>query len=343
MKFGLGQFTLQIPPWDDRDHARLYADVLDLAARADGAGFDSVWLAEHHGAQDGYIPSTLVFLAALAARTERVELGTAVLLAPFHDPLRIAEDAAVADAISGGRLNLGLGLGWAPEEYRMFGVDPKGRGRRLDEFVEVLRRAWTQERFSFEGDFYRYEDVSITPKPKRVPPVWLGGMADRAIERAARLGDGHFPPSTSGPEGMAAHADQVLAARQRLGVEGPYRFGMFAAVGIGTDPDDGWASIRDGVLHVRGSYMLWAQGKRDVSGARDAAAVFEDAVRASCVVGTPQQIADQLRPIVEKIDGMGFEDAFISVGLSPPGTPAARAAEAIDRFASEVIPLLRSG
>src|SRR5438309_5894892 len=175
MRFGLGQFTLQIPPWDPRNHVQLYADTLDLAARAEEAGFDSFWLAEHHGASDGYNPALLPFLSAVAARTKRLEVGTAVLLAPFHDPLRIAEDAAVVDNISGGRLNLGLGLGWAPEEYRMFGVNMKERGKRLDEFVHIVNSAWTEPRFSFDGHFYSVADVSVTPKPARKIPVFLGG------------------------------------------------------------------------------------------------------------------------------------------------------------------------
>ncbi|MFA5891839.1 MAG: LLM class flavin-dependent oxidoreductase, partial [Actinomycetota bacterium] len=126
MKFGIGQFTLQVPPWDLRAHAEVYADVLELIELAERADFDSVWLAEHHGASDGYVPSLLPFLASVAARTTRIKLGTAVMLAPFHHPLRLAEDAAVVDALSGGRLRLGLGLGWVPEEYRMFGAEQRG-------------------------------------------------------------------------------------------------------------------------------------------------------------------------------------------------------------------------
>ena len=341
MKFGLGQFTLQIPPWDPRSHADLYADVLDIAARADELGFDSFWLAEHHGAGDGYNPSLLPFLSAVAARTRRLEIGTAVMLAPFHDPLRVAEDAAVVDNISRGRLNVGLGLGWAPEEYRMFGVDGAGRGKRLEEFTEVLRRAWTQPRFSFDGRFYSYDDIAITPKPARPIPVWLGGSADAALQRAARHGDGHFPPSTIGLDLLSQHAEKMLELRRAAGGTEPYRFGTFVPVGIGSDPDDGWAAIRDGILHVRGSYMLWGQNQRDVSGARDAAAPFEEAVRAGCVVGTPEQIVERVAPVLAKLGGLGFDEVFFSSVLVPPGMPRARAVEQIERFATEVVPALR--
>jgi probable F420-dependent oxidoreductase len=340
LKLGLGQFTLQIPPWDPRDHSQLYADVLNLAARADAAGFDSFWLAEHHSAGDGYNPSVLPFLAAVAARTERMKLGTAVLLAPFHHPLRVAEDAAVVDNISRGRLQIGLGLGWAPEEYRMFGVDPKRRGKRLEEFAQILKLAWGNERFTFDGEFYSFDDVAITPKPARAggPPLWLGGSAEGALRRAARLGDGHFPPSTQGIDAIPERARAILQIRKEMGLDGPYRFGAFQPVGIGRDADEAWASIRDGILHIRGAYMLWGQGQRDVSGARDAAAAFEDQVRASCVLGTPQEVAAQLRDVALAIDEMGFEETFLSVVLAPPGMPFERAEETVERFAKEVIP-----
>jgi alkanesulfonate monooxygenase SsuD/methylene tetrahydromethanopterin reductase-like flavin-dependent oxidoreductase (luciferase family) len=342
VKFGLGQFTLQVPPWDNRTHAQLYADTLDLAAFADDAGFDSFWLAEHHGAADGYIPSLLPFLAAAGARTSRMQLGTAVMLAPFHDPLRVAEDAAVVDGIAAGRLNVGLGLGWAPEEYRMFKTPTKGRGKRLAEFAQVCKRAWTQERFSFDGEFYSYDDISITPKPARGDiPLWLGGSADAALERAVRYGDGHFPPSTIGNDGIVPHGKRILELRRSLGIEGPYGYGSFLPVGVGADADDGWSRIRDGVLHVRGAYMLWAQGQRDVSGARDAAAPFEDAVRAGCIVGSAAEVAEQMRPLVDGMDSIGFDEVFLSVILAPAGTPAAAARENVQRFATEVMPKLR--
>jgi probable F420-dependent oxidoreductase len=342
VKFGLGQFTLQIPPWDDRDHVRLYADTLELARLAERSGFDSFWLAEHHGATDGYIPALLPFLSAVAASTERLEVGTGVLLAPLHDPIRIAEDAAVLDNISGGRLNLGMGLGWVPEEYRMFGRPMKGRGRRLEEFVEVLRLAWSGEPFTFEGRAFSYDDVLVRPKPARPIPIWLGGGSPPALERAARLGDGHFPTSTGAPADGLVRAKEMMELRERLGVEGPYRFGMFIPIGIGSDPDEGWANIRDGLLHTRGSYAMWGQGKRDVSTAREEAAAWEDAVRSATICGSPEQILDVLGPMKRELDGLGLEEYFISAILATPGTPQQRAVESIERYASEIIPALRS-
>jgi alkanesulfonate monooxygenase SsuD/methylene tetrahydromethanopterin reductase-like flavin-dependent oxidoreductase (luciferase family) len=166
VQVGIGLFTGQVPPGSGRTFAQEYREVLDLVRLAETLGFDSAWVSEHHGGGDGYLPSLLPMLAAFAAATERMKLGTGVLLTPFHDPLRLAEDAAVVDQLSNGRLILGLGLGWREEEFRMWGQQPAERLRRTVETVEVLRKAWTGKRFSFQGKHYRYDDVLITPPPR---------------------------------------------------------------------------------------------------------------------------------------------------------------------------------
>src|SRR5207302_6607551 len=142
--------------------------------------------------------------------------------------------------------------------------------------------------------------------------IWLGGSAEAALRRSARYGDGYFPPSAISWEALPETAEHMVALRRELNPGAPYRFGAFQNVGIGDDEDDAWRSIRDGVIHVRGAYMLWGQGARDVSGAREAAEPFEDQIRATCLVGTPEQIVTQMRPPIEKIDALGFDDAFIS-------------------------------
>src|SRR5207247_1412405 len=194
VRVGIGLFTAQIPVGSRRTFAREYRETLDLVRLAETLGFDSAWVSEHHGAGDGYLPSLLPMLAAFAEATDRLKLGTGVLLAPFHDPLRLAEDAAVVDQLSGGRLLLGLGLGWREEEFRMFGQPVSERVARTVEAVEILRRAWTGERFSYEGRIHRYDDVLVTPTPAREGgvPIYLGGFTEKAVRRAGRMGDGYI-------------------------------------------------------------------------------------------------------------------------------------------------------
>jgi len=187
--FGVGLWSGQ-RPW--QPGGRHFAEAVPLVKAAEVAGFDAFWVPEHHGWDGGYLPSPLPLLAALAAVTSTIRLGTGVIVAPLHDPLRLAEDAVVVDHLSGGRLILGLGLGYAPAEYRMFGVDEATRGRRLDETVEVLRRAWTGEPFSWSGKVFSFSDVRVTPRPLGKIPIWLGGYSVPAVRRAARLADGHL-------------------------------------------------------------------------------------------------------------------------------------------------------
>lgn len=188
-------------------------DAVALARAGEEAGFDAFWVTEHHGMPDGYLPSPLPVLAACAAVTRRIELATGVLLAPLHHPLRLAEDAALVDRLSGGRLLLGLGLGYAEHEYRAFGVDPATRGARLEALVGALRAAGTGEPFSAPG--LGLHDVRVTPTPSRPIPLWLGGYADRAVTRAGRLADGHLVGR--GEPAIVAAASRSLATVREPG------------------------------------------------------------------------------------------------------------------------------
>jgi alkanesulfonate monooxygenase SsuD/methylene tetrahydromethanopterin reductase-like flavin-dependent oxidoreductase (luciferase family) len=175
MKVGFGSLTCQRGPGDRRSDGERYREALELAATAEQLGFDSVWLSEHHFFADGYTPSPMVLAGALATRTGRVALGTGVLLAPLHNPVRLAEDAATVQLLSDGRLILGLAQGWRRREFDGLGISFHGRHLRLEEIVRTLREAWS------EGP--------VTPKPQPPPPIWIGGSSELAVRRAGRLGD----------------------------------------------------------------------------------------------------------------------------------------------------------
>src|SRR5262245_34363729 len=142
MKFGYGLLTAQHHPRDPRSMVEIYREAVDYGVLAEQGGLDSYWTSEHHFLDDSYTPSQLPILAAVAARTERIRLGTGVLLAPLFDPLHLAEDAAVTDLISGGRLILGLGLGWREEEFEGFGISMRQRAGRMEGAIATLRQAW---------------------------------------------------------------------------------------------------------------------------------------------------------------------------------------------------------
>ncbi len=196
MKFGIGYYSLQSPPHNPSPHHKLYAEMLEEISSAEELGFESAWLTEHHFLNDGYCPSLLLTAAAIAARTKKIRIGTGVLLLPLHDPIRIAEDAAVVDLISGGRLILGLGLGYRKEEFDGFDVSLKERKGRMDEGIEILQKSWADEPFSFQGRYHSYEKVNVTPKPVQKPiPIWIGAFTEPAIRRAARIGAPLYVPA----------------------------------------------------------------------------------------------------------------------------------------------------
>ena len=188
MKFGIGYYSLQSPPHNPRDHKDLYSEMLEEIVAAEDRGFESAWLTEHHLLEDGYCPSLLVTAAAIAARTKKVRIGTGIYLMPLHDPIRTAEDAAVVDLISNGRLILGLGLGYRQEEFDVFGKSLKERKGRIEESIEILRKSWSEGSFSFKGRYYNYENINVTPKPVQNPlPIWIGAFSEPAIKRAASM------------------------------------------------------------------------------------------------------------------------------------------------------------
>src|SRR6266481_963826 len=150
---------------EGQSHAQVYANTLDECRLAEELGFHTVWLAEHHFSPYGIAPSLPVLAAAVARETRRVRIGTAVVVAPFAHPLRIAEEWAMVDILSGGRLDFGIGRGYQPAEFRGLGISMDKTRERFDESLELIRRAWTGERCTFEGDFYQVRDLCVLPKP----------------------------------------------------------------------------------------------------------------------------------------------------------------------------------
>jgi alkanesulfonate monooxygenase SsuD/methylene tetrahydromethanopterin reductase-like flavin-dependent oxidoreductase (luciferase family) len=163
--------------------------MLDMSAWADAHGVDVIRVSEHHGSEDGYCPSPLTALAAIAGRTRRVRLRTMALLLPLYDPVRMAEDVAALDLVSAGRIELVIGAGYRESEFALFGKDRSTRGRQVEEGIAVLRRAWAGEEFSYQGR------PVITPQPYQTggPALLLGGSSHAAARRAARIADGFVP------------------------------------------------------------------------------------------------------------------------------------------------------
>lgn len=269
--------------------AELYPAALEMAAWADERGFAAVVLSEHHGAEDGYLPAPLVMAGAIAACTKSAMINIAALLVPLHDPVRLAEELAVLDHLSGGRISIVAGAGYRPEEFEMFGVERKRRGKLLEEYVEVMVRAWSGETFEWNG-----RPVHVTPPPRTEPHpvVMIGGSTEIAARRAARLRLPLFP-AIGDPQLVEWYEDECA----KQGFDGG--FAMLpqgsSFTWVAEDVDGAWERIGPHLLHEVQVYDSWQTGNQRSQVHVEAETV--DDVRASgkYLVVTPEECIELAR------------------------------------------------
>jgi probable F420-dependent oxidoreductase len=331
MRFGL-LYDFRNPKRWEQPAPQLYAELLDQIAYADQLGFDSVWITEHHFIEDGYTPSVLTIAAAIAARTRRIRIGTWVLLLPLHNALRVAEDAATVDVLSNGRLDLGLGLGYRLEEFAAFGVDRRQRGRIMDEGLELIRRAWTEDRVTFAGQFYDVRDLNVTPKPvqRPHPPLWLAARGEVPARRAARNRAGllYLRPGTYQAYAAALRAEGVDPATMPV-------LGYRPCI-VSDDPDRTWVEIREHVDYVASLYDGWYGEAADLPGDADRIAGGKapaDTRRPSHLIGTADEIVAGIEEIRRTVPLTHLIIPAVPAGMRPADTTPW-----LERFATEVIP-----
>ena len=323
------RYDLRAPSFGNVAHAELYQAALDQCAWADQQGFYSVTLSEHHGSPDGYLPSPRLMAAAVAARTRQLRVLIAALIAPLHDPIALAEDLAVLDLLSNGRVVALLSGGYVASEFECFGAKLSDRKAYMDEIVGVLEQAWTGEPFEYKG-----RTVCVTPRPKRRPrpPIWMGGSSAAAARRAARCAD-YFVPSR--PEYFEIFREERARLGKRDPGPTPQQTDIFLYVA--EDPDAAWAKIAPFLLHETNSYGSWIAD----AGTDSPYEIFEntDDLRASgqYPVWTPEEAIEKARlmgpfePIVlhPLAGGMDPELAWESLRLVETQVlPALRAEDA---------------
>ncbi len=301
MKFGIWHDFRNPERWRV-PYDRLYRENLEQIERAESLGFESVWLSEHHVTDDGYLPSIFPMMAAIAERTTTMRIGTSVLLAPFQHPIRFAEDVAVVDQLSGGRIEIGLGLAYRELEFELLGVPRSERGARTGDLIRIARRVWA--------------DGTVTPAPFQLPepPIWLGGATATAARRAARLGC-HFMP------GGPTVEDGVLAL---------YRDASNGEVAISSAVYVGdWADVAEHFLYSTNRYRDWG-GKPPVGS-------VDELPRERFIVGEPDYVAGVVQGIIDRTRC----DRFF-FWARPAGLSIERANRSLERFVHEVLPLLET-
>ena len=190
MKFGIYS-SIADPPRGERLDLRI-DEVISEAKLAEEVGFDSCFFGEHHQDKDGFLPSPLIVATAVAAQTTTLNVGTSVILLPLHNPVQVAEDVITLDLVSRGRIILGVGLGYQDADFRAFEAPIRQRVGRFEEGVEIIRKCWSGEPFSFHGEYHQMENLHITPRPYQdpSPPLWIGASTAPGARRAGRMADG---------------------------------------------------------------------------------------------------------------------------------------------------------
>jgi alkanesulfonate monooxygenase SsuD/methylene tetrahydromethanopterin reductase-like flavin-dependent oxidoreductase (luciferase family) len=310
--------------------ARLCSIALEQAAWGDKQGFDAIQLPEHHGSPDGYNPSPFILGAAMAAVTSRIRIHPSAVLLPLHDPIRVAEDVAVLDNISNGRVDLTIGLGYVPSEFAMFGISLKARGKLADSKLLALRRALAGDRFDYEG-----RPVHVTPRPvqKPHPAMYVGGAVPASAIRAAELGDG-FLPTVMTDELRQAYIDRCAALGKPPGAilditRGP------SFIFVTEDPDAAWKQIGPHVMYETNAYARWAEATgtimrfKPVETLEDARALpnYKVVTPRQCIeLGTELHRTDSLMIFTPSLAGLSEDLSWSSLEL----------------FADKVLPALRA-
>ncbi len=357
MKFVLF-FLIHQPP--GKSEPQVIAETLEQAEYAEDLGYDAVWIAEHHFTVHGICGSPLQFLANVAARTRRIRLGQGVIVLPFNHPIHIAEQSAMLDILSNGRLDLGIGRGYLEPEYRGFGIPMPDSTTMFRESFEIIRLAWQNERFSFAGKHYQIQDLRISPKPvqKPHPPIYVASVSPSSLTWAAEQGlrtmAGPFTPFDELRKLRRNYRDELArhGADAAIYADSPLQRPVFVAETTEearaiVGPALQWSALesyKGGTSAEAGKYTKDYQYYERVDQLRRkrAETTFDDSVWLSEVgmapiVGDPQEVIRRIAAIKEALD-LGSLLAWMQLG----GIEHKKIMRSMELFAREVMPQFRS-
>lgn len=328
LRFGVS-YDFRNPPDSGVPDRVLYQEILEQVRWLDTLGADMVWFTEHHFVDDGYLPSWVPVAGAMAAVTERVRFGTDICLMPFNHPIRLAEDLAVLDNLSGGRVELGLGMGYAPHEFRGFGIPVSRRVSLMDEGIEVLKRCFLGERFSYHGKRYRFEDVVITPGyvQQGGPPLWVAGMSEAGAARAARFATNYLP------QGLQRRSFDPWVAALRADGRDPadYRVGIIRSVLVTDDRNTDWPLVRAAERYRMVLYQRFFEESGQGFGERG------EPIPQTWIVGDVEHCVAELQAFIE---AFGITD-IVTMAV-PPGLRAEQMTTSLERLFKEVVPEVKA-
>ncbi|MBT5899054.1 MAG: LLM class flavin-dependent oxidoreductase [Rhodospirillaceae bacterium] len=323
-------YDFRNPPQSGIDNQGLYAEIMEQAVWLDGLGLDLIWFTEHHFVDDGYLPSWIPVASAMAARTKKVSFSSDISILPLYQPVRLAEDLAVLDNLSCGRVELGVGLGYVPQDFNGYGLSVKQRVSRTDESLEILTRCFRGERFSFTGKRYSAKNVIIKPDYVQPggPPLWVAASSKNGALRAARF-DAHLLPQGPYETTIQVWLDELKSSGRN---PDDYRVGIIKPCFVTDDKERDWPAIR---AAERFRMEYYAQAFKD---AGRGAPPDQDKVRISqnWVVGNVDHCVAELSEFIKQNRITDLVTWAVPPGLRPDAVNGS-----LERFATEVAPRLK--
>ena len=322
-------YDFRNPPDSGVTDQVLYGEILEQVAWLDQIGADLVWFTEHHFVEDGYLPSWIPVAGAMSSVTKHVRFGTDICLMPFNHPIRLAEDLAVLDNLSGGRVEVGLGMGYAPHEFRGFGFPVSRRVSLMEEGIEVLQKCFSGERFSYQGKRYQFEDVVITPGyvQEGGPPLWVAAMSEAGAMRAAKYNANFLP------QGLRSNSYDPWIEKLRATDRNPgdYRVGIIRSILVTEDRDRDWQVVRAAERYRMALYQRFFEESGEGFGEKG------EPVPQTWIVG---DVDDCVAELLKFINDFGITD-IVSMAV-PPGMRAEQMGDSLEMLFTQVVPRLKT-
>ena len=335
MKLGV-YLNSQHPQGDDP--GRRFAEMIEQVRLIRQLGFDSVWSGEHHVTDDYHYFPLLSALNRLAAEAEGMYIGTNIVLLPLHNPVEIAEIGAFLDVHTGGKFMLGVGLGYRPEEFAMFGVAMKERASRLAEGVEIIRRLWSEDKVTHKGRHWQFENLTIRPRPSQTPrpPILVAAQVDAAIARAAKIADGWCIVPTPRIEEVSKQAEFFRATRAAAGLAPSPHMVRLYEVSCAADEETALRRAAPFLLAKYAAYASWGLPGLKFDKETKPEEQLRKLAQNRFGVGTPSQVAEAL--MAQHKAGI----THVSMRISWPGMRQDDILAGIELLGRQVLPLVRS-
>jgi alkanesulfonate monooxygenase SsuD/methylene tetrahydromethanopterin reductase-like flavin-dependent oxidoreductase (luciferase family) len=334
MRFGVMQDFRNPIRWR-RPFPDFYKQILTQIQKCEDAGYDNIWLTEHHFTDDAYNPSLMTTAAAVAMKTTTIRIGTFIVILPYQHPVLMAEQVANVDILSDGRFDLGVGQGYSHYEFDAFCMNRSERGQRTREGIQLIDRLFKDEKVTFDGKFTQVKDMRLSPKPVQEPvPIWIGARGPKAITKAAEMG--YHLMATLGPDPAPIYLETLQKSGKNIE---DFKIAQLRMVYCAETEDQAWAECQDHLFHMLEFYQDILSEAADAEGDDAPLPVqkpsdMRDSVLAEhFMIGTANQIADKIERFSQD-----FHCTDFILDSQFPGLDPSRGTRALELFAKEVMP-----